>query len=1165
MTKTHLTTLVAVILAVQAAAIAAVPNPPTPMSPGTSTDTGYTVTSLTPTLQWTGSTGADYYALAISQYPYGQGYIVYNPQQVYGTSISVPTGKLQTGTKYRWNMQAHNSSGWSAVSATTLYFQTPAPATPTITSVSPAQPQATDGYQNFTIYGSNFDGTAYVNLKDNGGTVHPLSGSRIISQDSTHITVNPNFTTLGVGTWYAQVVNGSGTSSTWFSFQVVAAPTAPTRIISLSGNLVFGNVQVGKSSQSTLTINNTGNSTLTVSSISYPNGFSGNWSGGTIAAAGSHLVTVTFSPTSAISYGSTITVNSNKTSGTNTIPASGIGVSVATKPTATTVAATPSTITASGATLNSTVNPNGSSTTIHFQYGLTTSYGSTTTPVSIGTSSGSYPQPISGLSSNTTYHFRVVATNSGGTNYGSDLTFKTTTSVVTKPTATTVAASAKTANGATLNSTVNPNGSSTMVSFQYGTTTSYGSTTTPVSIGTSSSIYSQTISGLSSNTTYHFRVVATNSGGTTYGSDLTFKTTASDTKPDQFTFTPKTGVALNTPVTSNMITVSGINTASPITITTGGTYSINSGAYTSAAGTINNGNTVTVKQTSSGSYSSKTNATLTIGGVSGTFSVTTQSAPPPSGSLPCAGKGDWIVHMNHWSDKNGSHPGCLEIWSLSNVSELVAYEKNRGIQWITVKCGDGNWGVQANGDYDSYYAEQWNSALITSCHKAGIKVFAWAYVYGGAGNEVNRPTNINGEISVATAALAVTDNNGAPPDGLIIDWETEYESLGNAVACANQYCQGIRASYPKSTTFMAHAPNWNIKGHHPDIYKAFNTYCQVVMPQWYSSAYTTTETWLQPYSPHVMLKGNVGNGGTFPGVDQLWADQQAAWTSAGRSDAVIPIVPIIAAAPPAKAPEVTDFVNELKNDSSPATANGYQGVSFYDCDKHTAEIWSTIASATIGSTLKGDLDGIGLSSPPSPSDTTPPTISAFSVTPNSVVLGSPVTISYTVSDTGGSGLNRVVLWRATDVNGDGEPNWPNDPNGYIEIRHLSGKISDSNSFSDTPSSVGTYWYGIDVNDNNDNWNNENNSETNSVPSDFGPNGRVTVTSPLTDVYTPNVEGMTADNADMAIVNANLVVGTVATEYSNTVAAGNIISQNPAAGTTVATGSAVNYVKSLGKQ
>ena len=109
---------------------------------------------------------------------------------------------------------------------------------------------------------------------------------------------------------------------------------------------------------------------------------------------------------------------------------------------------------------------------------------------------------------------------------------------------------------------------------------------------------------------------------------------ADDTTPDPFTFTAQTGVGLNATVTSNTITVSGINAPAAISIT-GGTYKINSGSYTSASGTVNNNDTVTVQQTSSGSYSSTTNATLTIGGVSDTFSVTTTSTPPPgAGNRP---------------------------------------------------------------------------------------------------------------------------------------------------------------------------------------------------------------------------------------------------------------------------------------------------------------------------------------------------------------------------------------------------------------------------------------------------------------------------------------------------------------------------------------------------
>ena len=101
-----------------------------------------------------------------------------------------------------------------------------------------------------------------------------------------------------------------------------------------------------------------------------------------------------------------------------------------------------------------------------------------------------------------------------------------------------------------------------------------------------------------------------------------------DTTPDPFSFISQTGVALNTVITSNAITVSGINVPAPISVT-GGEYSVNGGAFTSAAGTVSNGNTVAVRLTSSGNYSTTTNATLTIGSVSGTFSVTTRLNKPP--------------------------------------------------------------------------------------------------------------------------------------------------------------------------------------------------------------------------------------------------------------------------------------------------------------------------------------------------------------------------------------------------------------------------------------------------------------------------------------------------------------------------------------------------------
>jgi Concanavalin A-like lectin/glucanases superfamily len=80
-----------------------------------------------------------------------------------------------------------------------------------------------------------------------------------------------------------------------------------------------------------------------------------------------------------------------------------------------------------GATLNGTVNPNELATTYRFEYGLTSSYGTSTTESSAGsgTSAQEVSKGISGLTAGSTYHFRIVATNAGGVTYGKDMTFET--------------------------------------------------------------------------------------------------------------------------------------------------------------------------------------------------------------------------------------------------------------------------------------------------------------------------------------------------------------------------------------------------------------------------------------------------------------------------------------------------------------------------------------------------------------------------------------------------------------------------------------------------------------------------------------------------------------------------------------------------------------------
>jgi hypothetical protein len=84
-----------------------------------------------------------------------------------------------------------------------------------------------------------------------------------------------------------------------------------------------------------------------------------------------------------------------------------------------------------------------------------------------------------------------------------------------------------------LKGTVNPNGNGTTYGFQWGATTDYGNTAAGRSAvnGTSNVAVTANLSGLTSNTTYHYRLVATNSSGTTYGLDMTFTTQDTLMKP----------------------------------------------------------------------------------------------------------------------------------------------------------------------------------------------------------------------------------------------------------------------------------------------------------------------------------------------------------------------------------------------------------------------------------------------------------------------------------------------------------------------------------------------------------------------------------------------------------------------------------------------------------
>ena len=97
---------------------------------------------------------------------------------------------------------------------------------------------------------------------------------------------------------------------------------------------------------------------------------------------------------------------------------------IAVAPTVATAAAT--SVGATGATLNGTVNPNGSATTAWFEYGTTTAYGQATASQSQGSGTSANPvtAALTGLTPSTLYHYRIAAQGAQAA-FGNDVTFTT--------------------------------------------------------------------------------------------------------------------------------------------------------------------------------------------------------------------------------------------------------------------------------------------------------------------------------------------------------------------------------------------------------------------------------------------------------------------------------------------------------------------------------------------------------------------------------------------------------------------------------------------------------------------------------------------------------------------------------------------------------------------
>ncbi len=189
-------------------------------------------------------------------------------------------------------------------------------------------------------------------------------------------------------------------------------------------------------------------------------------------------------------------------------------------------------VTRTSAKLNAAFEGTGAETKYYFEWGPTTEYGSqsavppgTVLPSPAGNTPLSFT--ANGLTAGKTYHYRIVAENAEGLSKGDDKTFDTLQPVSN---VTTDAPTGITPTSATLNGgfDIDALGGNTNYYFEYGLTKAYGSKTaappgvpagnTPGHLSVSKTVE------VSKGTTYHYRIVVTNSLGTTVGQDQTFKT-----------------------------------------------------------------------------------------------------------------------------------------------------------------------------------------------------------------------------------------------------------------------------------------------------------------------------------------------------------------------------------------------------------------------------------------------------------------------------------------------------------------------------------------------------------------------------------------------------------------------------------------------------------------
>lgn len=458
-----------------------------------------------------------------------------------GSGINVNSTTFVSSTQLKANIDISSSatastrnvsvSGVTGTLSFTVNSSGSGTTSPTISSLSPNNG---DQGQSMTV---NISGSNFAN-SNSTSNVYFGSGINVNSVNyinSSNITANISISSsASTGSRNVTVSNTYGTSSS-YNFTVNSinngsqCNTSDPYISSITPNTIDNSYNGGYTTTSYMP--NT--TTITIYGSNFTSNSTAMWNGSnrstTYVNSGRLTMTLYYSDLTSSSGDITVTNNNGcAESNYKTLTITGNNNNT---PTVMTLSAS---INGGTTTMYGNVNPNGSVVTTWFRYGTSSSYLGNETP-HVSQVAANYSvnfNAIKDLTPNTIYYFQAVANNpyAGGNVYGSILNFSTGSST-NNPTVTTTLATNKTTSGARLNGVVAIQyGMNTQAFFEYGTTANLGNTTNAQNLGSSGTLsFSDSVLGLSPNTTYYFRAAATNTNGTSYGSKFIFKTLSDGT------------------------------------------------------------------------------------------------------------------------------------------------------------------------------------------------------------------------------------------------------------------------------------------------------------------------------------------------------------------------------------------------------------------------------------------------------------------------------------------------------------------------------------------------------------------------------------------------------------------------------------------------------------